>query len=428
MKATGEACQEIRGNKQHTRILKLIGKVLLGVLAFIFVGLGTLYWNDPAFGRRLMLAAFVDVVRDVEFYQPLEVVKGSPAAPLPRTTATSKTINPEAWAVALRYAQKMESLALVVWHRGAIQYEYYQPGFKPEERTDPASMHKSVIALVVGQAIADGFIKSVDDPVANYIPEWAVDDRKTITIRHLLQMASGLARPAFSFNLNSGALKLNLGSEIHELTLSTQAGYAPGTAFSYYNINPQMLGIVLERVTGKRYAQYLSESLWSKLGTRDAYVSLDHEAGLARTFCCLQASAEDWVRLGLLHLNRGKVGNVQVVAQDWVDQITTPSPLNPNYGFLTWLGTTYEAKQRYGKDARLQKVPHNEPFAAPGIIYFDGRGGQRVYVIPSEEMVIVRTGAGGIDIRKNEFLWYDAILPNALIRGALPEAESAAAN
>ena len=410
------------------RILKLIWKAFLVLLALIFVGIGTLYWNDPAFGRRLILAAIVDVVRDVEFYQPLEVVKGSPAAHLPRAPDTSKSINSKAWADALRYAQKMESLALIVWHRGAIQYEYYLPGFKPEDRTDPASMHKSVVALVVGQAIADGFIKSVDDPVADYVAGWADDDRKKITIRHLLQMASGLARPAFSINLNSGALKLNLGSEVRELTLSTQAGYAPGTAFSYYNINPQILGIVIERATGKRYAQYLSESLWSKLGTRDAYVSLDHEGGLARTFCCLQASAEDWVRLGLLHLNRGKVGDAQVVSQNWMDQVIMPSPLNPNYGFLTWLGTTYEAKRSYGKDARLQKVPHSEPFAASGIIYFDGRGGQRVYIIPSEEMIIVRTGAGGIDISKNEFLWDDAIIPNALIRGVIPKTENPATN
>ncbi|MDX2145069.1 MAG: serine hydrolase [Rhodospirillaceae bacterium] len=399
-------------------VLKAIGKGVLWLIVLIVVTVNVFYWTDPVYYRRLAMVPFIDVTRDVDFYKPLEVVKGNPAAPLPRAGEGAKTISAEGWTAALDYAKQMESYALVVWHRGALQYEYYLPGFKPEDRTDPASMHKSALALVIGQAIADGFIKSVDDPVANYVNEWAADDRRKITIRHVLQMASGLAREPFSPSPFNQGMRLNLGMEIRDLTLSIKAGEEPGTVFSYYNFNPQVLAILLERVTGKRYAQYLSERLWSKLGARDAYVFLDHENGLARTYCCLQASAEDWVRLGLLHLNKGKVGDVQVVAEDWMREVTTPSPLNPNYGFQTWLGTTHEARRGYGKNVPIV-VPHSEPFAAPDVIYFDGAGGQRVYVIPSREMVIVRTGKGGVDLSKGEFLWDDAIVPNALIRGVV---------
>jgi CubicO group peptidase (beta-lactamase class C family) len=398
------------------RALKIIGKLLLALIALLVIAGVGWYASDPAYHGRIVRVPFIDNVKDVDFYSPLEVVKGNPAPALPRAADAEKTITPEGWKAALDYAQKMDSLALVVWQGGKVQYEYYRADFKPEDRTDPASMHKSVIALVVGQLIADGFVKSVDDPLANYVSEWAADERKNITIRHVLTMASGIHRPPFSPSPNGAFMRLNLGFEIKDLTLSMKADEAPGQVFAYNNFNPQMLAILVERTTGKRYAQYLSESLWSKLGTRDAYVFLDHEGGLARTYCCLQASAEDWVRVGLLHLNKGKVGDVQVVSEEWMREVTTPSATNPNYGFQTWLGTTYEPLRGYGKGVP-SGVPHSEPFAEPGIIYFDGAGGQRVYVIPSKDMVIVRTGKGGIDLKTGNFLWDDAIIPNALSRG-----------
>ena len=409
------------------RVLKWIGKALLALVAIVAIGLFGFYLTDPGYIGRFYQLPFVNNVADVDWYKPLEVVKGGPGRPLDHAPENLRTINQEGWDKALDYAKKMDSYALVVWQRGAIQYEYYKPGFDRNHRTDPASMHKSVTALVVGMAVADGSIGSIDDPAAKYLPEWANDDRKKITICNLLNMASGLGRQPFSPSPTSEGMKLNLGSEISKIALSQKAQDEPGTIFSYYNVNPQVLGIIIERATHKRYADYLSEKIWSKLGTNDGRVFLDHEGGMARTFCCLQATAEDWIRIGLLHLNKGKVDGKQVVPEDWMKQVTTPSPTNPNYGFQTWLGTTYEAKRSYGKGVPSY-VPHSEAFAAEGIIYFDGAGGQRVYVIPSLEMVIVRTGKGGIDFKTGAFLWDDAIIPNALIRGSIPKEELASRN
>lgn len=409
------------------RVLKFIGKAFLGLLALIIVGLFGLYLTDTTYYGRFARLPFADVVRDVDFYSPLEVVKGNPAAPLHRAPENLKTIRPEGWQAALDYALEMETFALVVWQGGAIQYEYYMPGFAPDARTDPASMSKSITGLVVGQLIADGLVKSVDDTVATYVSEWANDDRKKITIRNVLQMASGLDREPFSPSPFGQFMQLNLGTNIRDLTLSIQAGEEPGKVFSYYNFNSQMLAILVERVTGKRYAEYLSERLWSKIGAKDAYVFLDRENGLARTYCCLQASAEDWVRVGLLHLNKGKVGDTQVVSEDWMKQVITPSPTNPNYGFQTWLGTTYEEKRGYGKGVPAI-VPQSEPFAAPDMIYFDGARGQRVYVIPSKDMVIVRTGRGGVDFKTGAFLWDESVIPNALINAVIPKEELASSN
>ncbi len=233
----------------------------------------------------------------------------------------------------------------------------------------------------------------------------------------------GLARPQFSANPLGDALKLALGTNVVSLALKYKATDPPNTYFAYSNLNAQLLGIILERATGERYAEILESYLWSKLGTSDARVWLDSPGGMVRTFSNLQTKPENWLRLGLLHLNRGRVNGTQVVSEDWIKEVTTPSDTNPNYGFQTWLGTEWEENRGYGKGVPIT-VRHSEPFAADNIVFFDGSGGQRVYVVPSHDLVIVRTGPGGTDPVTGNFDWDDAILPNTIINGIVPVATS----
>ena len=101
-------------------------------------------------------------------------------------------------------------------------------------------------------------------------------------------------------------------------------------------------------------------------------------------------------------------------------EITTPSTANPNYGYQTWLGTEYAEMRSYGKGVPAA-IKHSEPFAASDVIFFDGSGGQRVYIIPSRDLVIVRTGPGGFDPATGQFTWDDSVLPNLVIRGLAQE-------
>jgi CubicO group peptidase (beta-lactamase class C family) len=114
----------------------------------------------------------------------------------------------------------------------------------------------------------------------------------------------------------------------------------------------------------------------------------------------------------------GRVGEVQLIPEGWMRQVSTPSPPNPNYGFQTWLGTVHDPVRGYGTGVPIG-VPHSAPFVASDMIYFDGAGGRRVYIVHSRDLVIVRTGAGGIDFERGQFLWDDAIIPNATVRGIL---------
>lgn len=399
--------------------------IALGVLLLApFVAFAVLYVTDPTYYGRIATVFTIDPVKDVDWYEPLERVPGAPSSPLPRASAKDRTITADSWETAKAYAVETESVALVVWQGGAIQYEYYSPGFSKDSRTDPASMHKSVVALLVGAAIADGTLPSVDEPAATYLDEWADDDRSAVTIRHLLQMTSGMYRDPFSPSPFGDTMKLNLGTEITDLTLSQPVRRPPGEEFDYNNFNPQALGILLERASGQRYAQVLSEKLWSKLGTGDAYLWLDHDGGLPRTYCCLHATAEDWIRVGLLHLNKGRVDGVQVIPADWMNAVVMGSAPGPNYGYQTWLGTPYNAQRDYGPYVGAY-VRHDEPYDADDVIFFDGAGGQRVYIIPSYDMVIVRTGTGGIDFATGSFLWEDSFIPNTLMRGVLPDSKPA---
>lgn len=383
--------------------------VLVALLVLVAVGY---YVSDPPYWQRVFTVPMGEVWR-TEWYQPQERVAGDETE-LP--TAGADTISAEALAEAQAYADEAESVALLVWHRGALRYENYGEGFNADTRTDPASAHKTIVGLLTGAAIQDGYIKSVDQFAADFLPEWTDEARKKIRIRDLLTMTSGLDVIS-GLNPAGKAMKLNLGFDVPGIVLPVPAVAEPGSVFEYSNVNSQLLGIILSRASGKRYAEYLSERLWSRLGAGDAYVWLDHEGGTPRTFCCLHTTARGWVRIGLLLMNQGKVGDEQVISADWVRSMTTPSEKNPNYGYQVWLGSPKGTERPYNSKTSF-KAFHSAPFAAPDMIFIDGFGGQRVYVVPSEELVIVRTG-------RPSFTWDDAKIPNAILKGIRPAGDVA---
>jgi CubicO group peptidase (beta-lactamase class C family) len=329
--------------------------------------------------------------------------------------APPDTIEPQALAAAEAYAARTNSVALLVYHRGALRYEKYWPGFDRNFRTDPFSAHKTVMGLLVGAAIADGLIKSVEEPAATYIPEWRNDERSRIRIKDLLQMSSGLELPVFG---TWRGLRITFGSDLPSVVLGLKAEKPPGTDFQYSNANAQLLGIVLQNASGRRYAQYLSERLWSRIGAPSASVWLDHEGGMPRTFCCIYTTARGWLQVGRIIMEGGRSGGEQVLPEAWIREMTTPAATNPNYGYQIWLGSPPGKERKYND--KTVKAFHSEPYVAADIRYIDGFGGQRVYMVPSQELIIVRTGEAVFD-------WDDAVIPNAILRGLRPAASASGA-
>jgi Beta-lactamase class C and other penicillin binding proteins len=271
-------------------------------------------------------------------------------------------------------------------------------------------MHKTVLAMMVGIAIDEGIIESVNEPASKHLIEWRDDSRNQITIKHLLQQSSGLDYPEFSFHPLSEFNQLMLGEDVTKMTLRQIAYRQPNEIFEYNGVNPQNLGLLLQRAYDKRYADLLSEKIWQKVAQDDASVVLDSDKNqMPRTYCCLNATARDWLRIGTIILNEGKFKDEQIVSKTWINEMKTPSITNPNYGYLTWLGTEHQEKRIYNPKSTATGI-HGEPFDDKDIIYLDGFGGQRVYVIPSKKLVIVRTGAGQME-------WDDSVLPNTISRG-----------
>jgi len=372
------------------------------VIALISVYLGYLYSQSPTVMSRIasmMMGEATGELEIVEANETFVIDSGSP------DNISKKSIE-----AAIQFSADMGSHALLIYQDDALILEKYFDGYDTQSISDTQSMHKTVLAMLVGIAIDDGIIGSVDEPASNYLTEWKNDSRNIITIKNLLQQSSGLDYPEFSFNPLSDFNQLMLGEDVTSITLEQKAYRKPNEVFEYNGVNPQNLGLLLQRASGKRYADLLSEKLWQYIAENDATVILDSERNrMPRTYCCLNATARDWLRIGILILNEGKMGQKQLIPKSWVNDMTASSQANPNYGYLTWLGNEHQKNRVYNPKSSATGH-HSEPYDDRDIIYLDGFGGQRVYVIPSKGLVIVRTGATQME-------WDDSVLPNILSRG-----------
>jgi len=378
-------------------------KALLALAVLVVIVVPSAIWiADPAVLRNLVFGQPLDEPASVHLAKPQERVVGAAELGfIPTDEPTTLAIKFLTDAETL--ATKTRSVALLVWHRGALRYEKYWSPFDANTRTNPNSMHKTVLALAIGAAVTDGVIPSLDSKASRWLTEWQSDARRDITIEDLLRMHSGIELPRFG---TWKATKLLLGSNLPDAVLSLGSTRAPRKYFEYNNASSQLLLMLLERATGQRYADYLSTRLWQPLGAAEAALWMDREQGMPRGFCCLFASARDWLRVGLLLDADGKVGERQLVASEWVQAMKTPSATNPNFGMHLWLGSPPEKERKYNDYS--VKAFHSEKFLADDIYYIDGFGGQRVYVVPSRELIVVRTGVSQLD-------WDDAPLINTII-------------
>lgn len=369
--------------------------VISGVLLSMLTIAVMLNWT---FLRRLL--TYPDnPITNVDWYQPGEKVAGNPAE-LPK--AKSNLIDRTSLAEINAYAQTANSSALLVIHRGKLVWEQYWQGFTPTSTSNSMSMSKTIVALLIGIAIEEGQIKSELEPVANYIPEWR-GDRGKITLQDLLYMQSGLRNQDSQNNPTSDLVQMYASPDVDAVALKIPAEQAPQEAFDYNNANTQILSEVLERATGERYADYLATRLWQPIQANDASVWLDRSGGNPKTFCCLFATPRDWAKVGQLFLDRGQVNGKQVVPVAWLDKMQQPSDLINKYGYYIWLKARTDSKPGvYDRAA-------SRPFLAEDTFYLDGASRQRVYIIPAQQLVIVRIG-------EQPEQWDDAIIPNTLLK------------
>jgi CubicO group peptidase (beta-lactamase class C family) len=273
-----------------------------------------------------------------------------------------------------QYLEQNNTVAFLIIKNDTIQYEQYFRGYHRASIIPSFSMAKSVTSILIGCAIKDGHIQSVQEPVTNYLPELKKNGLDKVTIEHLLQMTSGLKfNEGYSNPFGDVATFYygrNLRKAIRKMKLKTE----PGKEFEYLSGNTQLLGLVLERaLKNKTVTQYLQEKLWQPLGMEyDATWSLDKKKnGLEKTYCCVNARAVDYAKIGRLYLNKGEWNGRQVVPAEWVEKSTIADKNNGSvdyYQYQWWLPTA------------------TGDFMAQGIL------GQYIYVNPAKNLIIVRLG------------------------------------
>lgn len=355
-------------------------------------------------GTSLSLWPFSDALAH---HEPLERIAGAGTG----THCNGAPASDSRFDEAIAYSEKLGGYSLLIWSGGRCELAYYHNGFDKNLRAESASMHKTVVALLLLAAIDDGHIDSVDDPIGRYLPQWRDDTRGAITLRQVLTMSSGLEPFSREGGLQSPGFAYVMSTrDPRGDTLGRPPQHAPGTHFHYAGFNTQLLLLAIEAATDKRYSDYLQERLWSPLGNGEADLWLyPGEQRMPRAYSALMARASDWLRVGLLLKDRGQWGDEQLVSAELVREMTSPSATNPNYGWQVWMGTEYEPVRYYTESQEGIGMAAAEPFAADDMIYLDGIGGQRVYVSRLLDLVIVRQG----DARSD---WDDTRLPNLVIQ------------
>ncbi len=357
----------------------------------------------------------------LESYAPLEPVPGAARdRPIPEASAAQRSIDAEALRQAEDYAGRNNSTALLVWRRGKLESARYFGDANRTATFPSRSLAKPLNSVAVGRAIALGRIKSLDQPVADFITEWRDDPRRSkILLRHLLDMRSGLLPQAAATRADDILNRAYLHPRHEQVLIHEYPSVdEPGTRFEYNNATAELVALVIERATGRRYAEFVSTEILKPIGALGGEVWINRPGGLAHSGCCMMLPAETWLRLGVLLLQDGRWDGRRLLSSAYVHEMKQGTPQNPYYGLGVYPSGRYIERRGFAnpeRDTPARRVLHSEPYEAGDLFLFDGNADQVVYVIPSAQLVILRVG--GPPPRAGGKEWDNSFLPNTLLRG-----------
>jgi CubicO group peptidase (beta-lactamase class C family) len=259
------------------------------------------------------------------------------------------------------FEEKKTQGALVIRH-GKIVAEWYWDSKDKDTQFQAFSVTKSIASTAIGMLIKDGKVK-LEQPASDFIPEWKNDDRKDITIRHLITMTSGLA--------NKDGTIINKPEQLSK-SIALPLEHKPGTAWNYNNGACNTLSQVISAASGKEMNDFLTERLYKPLGITNFV--MDKSSGKTLAFMGLHTSARELAKIGYLFLHDGKWKGKTLLPKGWVQEATTTSQeLNKEYGYLWWVRTKTSASD-------LPKDSYNAV----------GFGGQFLSIFPSQDIIVVR--------------------------------------
>ncbi len=378
--------------------MKKTGKIVLGAFAAVVV-LAAAGWSSLDKETRGLIATF-PTNRDLLFWKQDQrdaafraldrisllakwhvVAAGGTPMPLPPGPPLNLPVDVDA------YMAGQHSAALLVVQDGRLRLERYGLGFDAQGRWTSFSVAKSFTSMLVGAALRDGYIHSMDDKVSQYIPDMKGSAYDDVSIRQLVTMTSGVQWNEDYADPNSDVARFNnhkpepgVDANVSYLRKLPRAAPA-GTRWHYSTGETNLVGVLLTQATKKPLATYLSEKIWVPVGMEQQATWLVSRTGQEISGCCMQAASRDYARFGVFVLNGGKVNGQPIAPEGWLDEATRKQAdigePGRGYGYFWW---TYDSGS----------------YAAKGIF------GQGIFIDPKRKLVIVSNAdwAGGATDRK----------------------------
>lgn len=372
----------------------LVGAATLGLI--VLVGLGV-FLSAPHFWERYLSAALDAAAPLPAWYQPRELVAGDSQPPAPRVAPELEALDGRALTSAAAYAGAHDTLSLIVARHDHVVFERYWQDSNFDTLIDSRSFTRVLAPLAAGVAVAHRRIAWPDQPLRYFLPEWRTDPRGAITVRNLMQLASGLAPAPESRAPWSPAARALYGTELTADMLARPLAGTPGHTWAAQRSDPQLLSLAIERATGQRYATYLSQVLWRRIGAGNAWLYLDRPGGAAHADCCMLARQGDWLRVGELLAAQGNYRGYEIVRPGWVQLMRQPAAANVDFG--AGLRLTAAGGGR-------------APYVAPDTYAIDGGAGNFLWIVPSLQLVVLRTAT-----RAHED-FDESRIPNLIVSGA----------
>ncbi len=268
---------------------------------------------------------------------------------------------------------KLGTVAYLIIKNDSIWYEHYAEGYDKHSKTNSFSMAKSIVTMMLGKAIMQGHIKSLDQPIGDFIPEFSKGLAAKATIGDLSSMSSGLNWDEQYYSPFSITAKTYYDTNIREVITGLEVTESPGQKFKYLSGSTQLLAMVIEKATKTTLSNYLQTQFWQPMGMEeDALWELDSEdSGMEKAYCCIASNARDFARFGSLINHKGQFTGKQILPESFVKKATQPRfQKSPMYGYGFWLSNHLDKKS----------------YVMRGIL------GQYVIGIPEDNLIIVRLG------------------------------------
>lgn len=391
------SCAEKSLSKKQKIAIGVATPIVALIVAFLILCIVTISIYSPVFLGRV-LTHWDSSVTDYKVF-PERVIQKSD-----KSYTYMKNINSSLNDLVVDYSGKQKTLSefvkstkttsFIIAKNDEIIYEQYANGYDENSINTSFSMAKSIVSLLIGKAIENGNIKSVKEPIANYIDEFKDKDIGKTTIEDLLLMRSNIVYREKPLWFGDDTL-IYWHSDLRKLALSqTKLTDEYKGNFHYNNYHPLLLGIILERSTGISVSGFFEREIWQKIGAEhDASWSLDSDkSGFEKMESGINFRAVDFLKIGSMVLHHGYWNGSQVINGDWLDASTLCQfPINESE-----YSNSFLANKNIGYKYMWYSTPSEQ--GGYDIIAW-GKSDQILYISPSNNLVILRTGKtdGGVD-------------------------------